>query len=75
MQKLKKIIVFDLDGTLLYRSHERLKNKKHVAHAYSRYFYLRPFLNAISSFITDHEDIFEPVLWSRMMPFNAKYSL
>ena len=55
MQKLKKIVVFDVDGTLLHRTFDQIKGKHHFGKVNNRFIYFRPYLNVLSDFIIEHE--------------------
>lgn len=43
-----KVIVFDIDGTLLYRNSRKLPNQQHDATVNGRYIYFRPYLDALA---------------------------
>ena len=64
-----KAIVFDIDGTLIYRNSRKLPRKKYDATVNGRYIYYRPHLDLLAEFIRESaykSNKFIPILWSSM---------
>jgi hypothetical protein len=48
MRQFSKVFVFDIDGTLIHRTVNKIKNVKHEFQSNGRYIYLRPQLHHLA---------------------------
>jgi hydroxymethylpyrimidine pyrophosphatase-like HAD family hydrolase len=69
--KLIKVIVFDIDGTLLHRTVEKLANIQHHYSSNGRYIYLRPQIQQLILHFETLQKNARLVLWTSMMHKNA----
>ena len=64
-------LILDLNGTLLYRSTQKLPNLQHDLRVNGKYIYFRPHLFEFFEFLAEHRDTIELGIWTSMTPKNA----
>jgi FMN phosphatase YigB (HAD superfamily) len=69
--KLNKILVFDVDGTLLHRTREKIANLAHDFTSNGTAIYLRPNLHHLSYHFDRLSQHSRLLLWTSMLRKNA----
>jgi hypothetical protein len=64
-------LVLDLNGTLIYRSAEKLVHLRHDIKVNGKYIYFRPHMLEFFEFLAENRDHVELGIWTSMTPKNA----